>query len=140
MIRHLLHPTWFAAAMMLIAGPASAQWKPAVEARLTPAFKSCMAGRDAARGVTPAMAECSDAELQRQDTRLNQAYATVMKRLQATRRPALRTSQRQWIKRRDATCRKAAAAMGGGTGANLEFLGCMTRETIERTLWLERYR
>ncbi len=125
---------------IVLATPAAAQWKPAVEARITPAYKDCMAGDDAARGVTPAMTACTHAEVERQDARLNQAYVMVMKRLPATRRPALRTSQRQWIKRRDANCQKAAAAMEGGTGASLEFLGCMMRETIERTLWLEKYR
>lgn len=112
-----------------------------VEKRYSAAFNTCVESGDAARGVTPAMAECIDAELDRQDARLNQAYKMVMERLPLKRKTALRTSQRKWIRTRDATCQRAYdAAGGGGTASGLEKLGCLTSETIRRTIFLERYR
>lgn len=122
-----------------LAAPAAAQWPAAVERRLTRTYTDCMTGGAAARGQTLAMNDCTAAEIERQDARLNQAYVTVMKRLPAKRKAALRNSERQWIARRDRTCRAAAARFGGGTGAGLEYGQCMLRETIARTLWLEDY-
>lgn len=111
-----------------------------VEKRYSAAFNTCVESGDAARGVTPAMAECIDAELDRQDARLNQAYKMVIERLPLKRKTALRTSQRKWIRTRDATCQRAYDAAGGGTASGLEKLGCLTSETIRRTIFLERYR
>lgn len=119
---------------------AQAQWPKSVEARLTRQYDRCMATGDAARGQTVAMKECNGAEIERQDARLNQAYVMVMKRLSAPRKAALRQSERAWIKARDRKCLAAAAVYQGGTAAGLEYQGCYLRETIARTLWLERYR
>lgn len=111
-----------------------------IEKRYSAAFDTCMAGGQAADGVTYAMVECSGAELDRQDARLNQAYKMVMDRLPRRRKTALRTSQRRWIAMRDADCQKAYDDAGGGSASGLERLGCLTSETIRRTIFLERYR
>lgn len=124
----------------LAASPAMAQWPKAVDARLTREYNRCQNSGDAARGVTPAMNACYTQEIDRQDARLNQAYVMVMKRLPARRKAALRASERAWIGKRNAECKAAADSYDGGTGASLEYNGCYLRHTIERTLWLEKYR
>lgn len=123
-----------------IAVPAAAQWPAPVERALSREYNECMGRGDAARGVTIAMRECSGAELDRQDARLNQAYRMTMQRLSKARQTKLRTDQRAWIKRRDATCIAAAKKFEGGTMAPLEHGQCALRETIARRLWLEKYR
>lgn len=125
---------------LLLMAAAAPQTDAEVEKRYSAAFNTCLETGDAARGVTPAMAECIDAELDRQDARLNQAYKMVMGRLPQKRKTALRASQRKWIRTRDATCQRAYDAAGGGTASGLEKLGCLTSETIKRTMFLERYR
>lgn len=119
---------------------AQAQWPKSVETRLSRSYQMCMNGGDAGRGQTLAMAECQRAEIDRQDARLNQAYTMVMRRLPATRKAALRQSERNWIRQRDRQCDAAQRKFAGGTMAILEYRGCILRQTIERTLWLERYR
>lgn len=119
---------------------AQAQWPKPVEARLTAKYRSCMATGAAALGQTLAMTVCQSEEIERQDARLNQAYIMVMKRLPAKRKASLRRSERDWIRQRDRGCKAAAAAYQGGTAAGLELQGCVLRTTIERPLWLERYR
>lgn len=123
-----------------LALPAAAQWPAPVERALSRAYQDCMAGDEVARGVRPAMRQCSGDEYGRQDARLNQAYRMTMQRLSRARQVTLRTSQRAWIARRDAICRRAAARYEGGTMAPLEQSQCAIRETIARRLWLERYR
>ncbi len=129
-------------AVLALAAPlaAHAQWPKAVEARLTRDFDRCMKSGDAARGQTLAMFECNSAEIERQDQRLNQAYRMVMGRLSAPRKTRLRQSERAWITGRDRDCKAAARQAGGGTASGLEYQGCFLRATIERTIWLERYR
>lgn len=123
-----------------IALPAAAQWPAPVERAISREYHDCMANTDAAIGVMPAMSECIGSELDRQDARLNQAYRMTMPRLSKARQTKLRTDQRGWIKRRDATCAAAADRFEGGTMAPLEHSQCALRETIARRLWLERYR
>lgn len=127
-------------AALIVPLAAQAQWPKAVEARLTRQYQNCTASGAAAQGQTLAMKVCQGEEIERQDARLNQAYVMVMKRLSAKRKGALRQSERAWIRNRDRGCMAKAKAYEGGTAAGLEYQGCYLRETIERTLWLERYR
>lgn len=119
---------------------AQAQWPKAVEARLTKQYHHCMTSGAAAQGQTLAMKVCQSEEIERQDARLNQAYVMVMKRLSPRRKAVLRQSERAWIAQRDKGCMAAAKTYEGGTASGLEYQGCYLRETIARTLWLERYR
>jgi uncharacterized protein YecT (DUF1311 family) len=111
-----------------------------IEKRHTKAYNNCLNSGDAAQGVQPAMNACAADEYIRQDGRLNQAYVMVMKRLKPARKNNLRMSQRKWIKQRDITCKAEMAEYEGGSIAPLIFHSCMTNETIERTMWLEKYR
>lgn len=128
---------------LALPGPAQlawAQWPAPVERALSREYNDCMARGDAARGATAAMRECSGAEMERQDARLNQAYRMTMQRLPKARQAKLRTAQRAWIRQRDRTCTREALPFHGGTMAPLTHGQCALRETIARRLWLERYR
>lgn len=128
----------FAAILLALpSGVAAQYWTPAQEKRTSQTYNACM---DAARGEIPKMFPCSDAEYEVQDAKLNQAYRMVMTRLPQTRRTALRASQRTWIRTRDTACQRAWDDAGGGQVSELERKSCMLRETIARTMWLERHR
>lgn len=95
---------------------------------------NCLGGGDAARGVTPAMADCINAELKMQDARLNAAYETAMARLDSASQSRLRNEERAWIRQRDERC---AASATGGTIDQIAIPGCLLNETIRRRLALE---
>jgi uncharacterized protein YecT (DUF1311 family) len=88
----------------------------------------------------PDTVQCVVTEHGIQDARLNQAYRMVVTRLPAARRTALRISQRSWIRTRDQACQRAYDQAGRGQASNLEKQSCLLHRTIERTMWLERYR
>lgn len=125
---------------ILAGSPLSAQTQSQIEKRLSRDYNECMATGDAAGGVTSAMMDCTGAEIDRQDARLNQAYVMVMRPLPAMKKAALRTLQRAWIKQRDARCTRAAKQDEGGTGAAMAYQGCILDETIKRTIFLENYK
>jgi uncharacterized protein YecT (DUF1311 family) len=111
-----------------------------IEKRHTKAYDECLNNGDAARGVQPAMNACVAMEYERQDGRLNQAYSMVMKRQNAAGKTKLRAAQRIWIKQRDRICAAEEKEYEGGTMAPMIFHSCLINETIERTIWLEKYR
>ncbi len=117
----------------VLASPAAAQVD--VEKEYSATYTQCLRTGDAARGVTPAMAGCINAELVRQDKRLNTAYAGAMARLSPKAKASLRTVQRAWIKSRDAEC---SANLTGGTIDFIERPSCHLNLTIERAVELER--
>ena len=128
------------ATAILFAAPiaATAQvWTPAQEGRLSKTYDQCI---DAAAGVMPEMVQCTMAEYDIQDAKLNQAYRMVMTRSPGARRTALRASQRGWIRTRDAACQRVYDEAGGGQASDSEQPSCLLHRTIERTMWLERYR
>ncbi len=120
--------------------PAAAQTRPQIDAAYSPEFDHCMKSGDAARGVTVGIMDCTGAENILQDARLNQTYRDAMARRDARGKTALRAVQRDWIKRRDATCRNAADAAGGGSASGIVYSSCFLDETIRRTLWLKNRR
>ncbi|QNA86401.1 DUF1311 domain-containing protein [Sphingomonas sp. So64.6b] len=113
------------------------EWIPAQERRLSAGYNDCVKAAD---GVMPDTIQCTQAEHGKQDARLNQAYRMVMTRLSAARRGVLRNSQRDWIRERDGTCQRRWDEAGGGQASDLEQSSCLLRQTIARTMWLERYR
>lgn len=122
-----------ALAATLLAFPAAAQVS--VEKEYSATYNRCLQTGDSARGVTPAMAGCINAELTRQDKRLNTAYAGAMARLSPKAKDSLRAKQRAWIKNRDAECE---ANLTGGTIDFIERPSCHLNLTIERAVELER--
>ena len=108
-------------------------------ATASPELDRCLNSGEAERGVTLAMADCLQAELRRADGRLNRAYGATMQRLPARRKVTLRTAQRAWLKRRDATCDKVTGP-DKGTIQQLDYPSCLIDQTDKRTVWLRRYR
>lgn len=129
-----------ALAALALAGPVSGRTASAVEARYSAAYRNCLATGDAAKGVTSGLLDCNGTEIDRQDARLNRTYRAVMARLGPHGRTKLRASERAWIGERDRSCRRAAKPSEGGTLASVIYSGCILDRTIERTIWLERYR
>jgi uncharacterized protein YecT (DUF1311 family) len=106
-----------------------------VEARYSPAYDACMSSGEAAEGVTVAMADCTSAEIEVQDAKLNAAYQQAMRGLEEGPRQKLREAQRAWIKFRDTKC--ASEANSGGTMDILNSGGCILDATVRRTIELE---
>ena len=132
---------WVTAPVALaLVAPASGRTASAVEARYSAAYRTCLATGDAAKGVTSGMLDCNGTEIERQDARLNRTYRAVMARLAPPARAKLRASERAWIAERDRSCRRDSKAAEGGTLASVIYSGCILDRTIERTMWLERYR
>jgi uncharacterized protein YecT (DUF1311 family) len=97
-----------------------------------------MATGDAAQGVTSAMLDCTNAEADRQDQKLNATYKRVM--AAATdddERVQLRDAERKWIKARDATCTSEAADDGGGSLSTVTYASCQLKQRIDRNKQLE---
>lgn len=105
------------------------------EREYSPRYAECLNEGDAARGVTPAMAACVHEELDKQDQRLNAAYAAAMGQRGPKARAALRSIQRRWIRDRDAECAKT---LTGGTIDRIEQPSCHLRLTVRRAVELER--
>ncbi len=123
---------------VVLAAPTFAKaWTPAEEARLSADYTHCV---DAAAGATPATIECTRTESAGRDADLNRTYRATLKWLAAPAQAALRKRQRAWIHERDATCQKAWDEAGGGEVSELEHAACVFRETIARTMILERSR
>lgn len=73
-------------------------------------------------------------EYESADKALNEAYQAAMARLDIDAKAALRTSQRAWIKKRDAECKPdPAAGIGPGSAGALDSLGCQTTISATRT-------
>ena len=132
---------WSIATLATIAtmSPALAQTQAEVEAAYSSRFNQCMGSGDAEKGVTSAILDCTGAENKLQDARLNQAYKGVIARLAAPQQAALRKSERDWIKRREEQCRKAAGDVGSGSAYAIIYSSCVLDETVRRTIWLNDY-
>lgn len=108
------------------------------EPHFSRAYDDCMGSGEAANGVTAAMMDCIGAEIDREDARLNQAYKMVMSRLTSPQKTALRSSERTWIKARDARCK--AGGDGGGSLDGVLYANCILDATARRVRFLETYR
>lgn len=107
----------------------------AQEINLTKQFSVCM---DKAEGVTQNMVECIDAEIKRQDARLNKAYKAVMADLNPERKKQLLEAQRAWLKFRDTNC-AFYFDPEGGTIARVQAVDCMMTMTASRAKELENF-
>jgi len=130
-----LLPLTLAAGLFLPISNSGAAQAIDAEKQYSPQYARCLNTGDAAKGVTPAMAGCVNAEYGKQDARLNAAYAAAMERLSPQARDALRTEQRAWIKRRDASCEEG---LSGGTLDMIERPSCRMALTATRAVELER--
>ena len=94
---------------------------------------ACM---EKAGGVTADMVSCITAEYERQDKRLNDAYAAARERVGKGRDAALRDVQRAWLHFRDLNC-DFRNDPDGGTLARVEANHCMLSMTAARADELE---
>lgn len=92
------------------------------------AYSRCM---DNSGGVTSSMVQCSGAEFDRQDARLNLNYKAAMGNLQEPQKTLLRDAQRAWIKYRDSNC-DLYARLTGGTIDRINSSSCMLEATAQR--------
>jgi uncharacterized protein YecT (DUF1311 family) len=115
--------------MQLTSGAAaeSRDW----QQRLTSEVRACESAPDNKGTLSQAL--CYQAEVARQDARLNEAW----QHLAANRREKIRGDERRWLRQRDAVCKSEAADYANST-ASYMFNVCSVRETIRRTIWLER--
>ena len=104
---------------------------------LSKQFSTCI---DDSGGVTVEMLNCSAAEIELQDTRLNKAYKEVMVQLSQSRKKQLKDAQRAWIKFRDANCKFYADAEGGGSMVGLNSSDCIMSTTASRAIELEGFK
>ena len=104
---------------------------------LSKQFSTCI---DNSGGVTVEMLNCSAAEIELQDARLNKAYKEVMAQLSESRKKELRDAQRAWIKYRDANCKFHADAEGGGSVVGLNSSDCFMSATASRAIELEGFK
>ena len=103
-------------------------------------YNACMAAGDAAQGVTSAMQDCTNAEIDRQDQTLNATYKRVMAAAADDgERAQLRDAERKWIKARDATCTSTAADEGGGSMATVAYSDCELSQRIARIKQLDQH-
>jgi len=107
-----------------------------VQARYTPAYDKCLAGP--AGQSTMGMIDCTGAELQIQDARLNTAYRKTMASLNARQKAKLQAAQRAWVAFRDAEC-ASFEDEDWGTISRINASACALHMTVQRTMDLEAY-
>ncbi|TCM60897.1 uncharacterized protein YecT (DUF1311 family) [Acinetobacter calcoaceticus] len=74
------------------------------------------------------------------DKKLNEVYTQRISTLSAIKKVNLRSSQRQWIKKRNRTCTPLANESLYGKEGHFEATMCMTETTKERIKFLESYK
>ena len=83
-------------------------------------------------GLQQEMNACAVRDFRAADAKLNIRYVAVMEALSTDQRVALRTEQREWLKRRDPRCKAEARASEGGSIWPLAFYGCLEKATADR--------
>jgi len=122
----------FAAAGPVVAAPKSDP----VEARYTPAYDKCLA--ETSGQSTMGMIDCTGAELQIQDARLNTTYRKTMASLNVRQKAKLQAAQRAWVAFRDAEC-ASYEDEDWGTISRINASACVLHMTVQRTMDLEAY-
>jgi len=127
----------FAVAGPALVSPAMAAPKSdPVQARYTPGYDQCLASP--AGQSTMGMIDCTGAELQLQDVRLNAAYRKTMASLNARQKTKLQAAQRAWVTFRDAEC-ASYEDEAWGTISRINASACVLHMTVQRTVDLEAY-
>ena len=81
---------------------------------------------------------CLDGEYRLLDKELNQVYARLRGRLDASGKALLKTAQTRWIGFRDADCEFNAAADKGGLDYQPNYIRCQTERSRQRIGELKR--
>jgi len=88
-------------------------------------------------GVTSKILDCISAELDQQDSRLNEACKKLMSKLPKDRKQSLIEAQRAWIKFREANC-GFYHDPNGGSAAHMAGNECFLNATVDRAEELEK--
>ncbi|SOZ13525.1 conserved hypothetical protein, DUF1311 [Cupriavidus taiwanensis] len=80
---------------------------------------------------TADMLNCAALESRVQDTALNRAYQSLLRRLEAPRTGQLRVAQRAWLEYRQANCAYVANP-AGGSAARVAGASCLLEMTAAR--------
>jgi uncharacterized protein YecT (DUF1311 family) len=99
-------------------------------------YDRCIA---ASGGVTVSINECTAAETDRWDKRLNASYKTLLATLNPERKKALADAEVAWLKFRDSNC-AFIFDPNGGTAAGMVANSCVLRMTAERALELDSFK
>ena len=85
--------------------------------------------------------KCADADFQRADKALNDAYREVLRRLAGDehKKQLLRAAEQAWVAFRDAECKFAVSSTENGSIYPMETLLCLADETRERTKTIDAY-
>lgn len=96
-------------------------------AQFSPEYESC---RARAAQNTVQLNVCDQAELGKQDTRLNKVYKQLMAKLSnnAVAKTQLRDEERVWLKKRDADCKTGTSSVNNK---------CLLEQTVDRATTLE---
>lgn len=88
-------------------------------------------------GTNTAWAVCGGAEVERQEQRLNAAWAKASAQLDPKSRADLLVEQRAWVSFKDKSCLYFANGQWGRQGQVLEFPACRAAIVAERAQYLE---
>lgn len=106
------------------------------EPQYSAAFTTCV---EKSGGVTVEMLDCSHAEYEFQDKKLNDTYRALVAVLSKKDGAALRTSQRDWLKASSSTC-NFHSRVSGGTMAALNTKSCFLEEAARRASLLAQWK
>jgi uncharacterized protein YecT (DUF1311 family) len=125
------------AAALALPPPAMAQTtaQMSAEPEYSAAHKACI---QKTQYVDYEIAQCDNAERERQDKVLNETYRKLTAATEAKYKPALLKAQRTWLAFRDAQCDLEYAPEATGTDGRVVYSGCMLRFTYERVETLKR--
>ena len=82
------------------------------------------------------MNQCTAAQYQAADGKLNQTYQQALKRASASQQALLKKSQLAWIALRDADCAFLTSGAEGGSVQPMLINQCMADKTVERESFL----
>jgi len=85
------------------------------------------------------MNACAVRDFRLADAELSKRYRALTSVLAPPQREALKVQQRQWLTRRDPTCKAAAKDAEGGSIWSLNFYGCLEASTKRRMKVLESW-
>jgi uncharacterized protein YecT (DUF1311 family) len=99
------------------------------------------AAMDCADQTQLGLHKCADADFQRADKALNDAYREVLRRLgdDKYKKNLIAASQRAWVAFRDAECKFAVSSTENGSIYPMENLICLADETRKRTKAIDAY-
>ena len=122
---------WISLGLLLCAGAAAAQ---------SPEYQACVAGKKA----NVDFGQCGEAEIKRQEARLNaawkQAFACFDGESMAAAKQSFLEEQRLWVKWKDASCNFYSDGQAfGREGQTLSYPACRAAVIQQRTKFLDKF-